>query len=498
MTSAAWNAQLLLLPERLAWHILLSLGALAAGILISFPLAIVCTRVRSLRGLLLAMAGAIQTVPSLALLALMVVLFGTIGLVPAMVALVLYSILPILRNTVTGIAGVDAAVLEAARGAGMTNRQILVKMQLPLAAPVIIAGIRTSAVWVVGIATLSTPVGQTSLGNYIFEGLQLRNNAAVAIGVFAAAALALGLDFLIRLLEVASERRSVLLGAAAGVALCTLAAAGTSPLMGRSANAIVGAKTFTEQYILADTLAQRLAAAGFRPRKAQGMGSNILFDALVNGNVDCYIDYSGTLWTNVMKRTDRVPREQMIDQIATYLREQHGIVCVGPLGFENTYCLAMRRARAQTLGLRSISDLAPRSGELTLGGDYEFFGRPEWTHVQQAYGLTFNRTVGLDSTLMYAAVQEGQVDVISAFSTDGRIDAFDLVILQDSRRSFPTYEALLLVSPAASARPGFVDALRPLVGSVSDAAMRRANRMVDVDGASPRAASATLAGPAAP
>ena len=162
--------QLALLPSRLGWHMLLTTVALAAGILISVPLAIFALRFRPLQGPLMALASIFQTVPSLAMLALLVVILSTIGFVPAIIALTLYSILPVLRNTVTGIAGVDPAVVEAARGVGMTDWQMLMKVQFPLAAPVIIAGIRTSAVWVVGIATLSTPVGQVSLGNYIFEG----------------------------------------------------------------------------------------------------------------------------------------------------------------------------------------------------------------------------------------------------------------------------------------------------------------------------------------
>jgi osmoprotectant transport system permease protein len=488
----AANAQFVLLPERLAWHIFLSLTALAIGIAISIPLALVCSRLPSLRGIVLGAAGVIQTVPSLALLALMVVLLGTIGLVPALIALTLYSILPILRNTVTGLANVDPAIVEAAQAMGMTQGQTLLKVQLPLAAPVIIAGIRTAAVWVVGIATLSTPVGQTSLGNYIFEGLQLRNNFAVAVGVAAAAALAIVLDLLIRFLELASQRHSFTMAASGLAAIGILAIAGTWPLFQRQSDLVIGAKTFTEQYILAEAVTQRLSAEGFHVRKVQGMGSSILFDSLANGNVACYVDYSGTLWTTALKRTDRVPRHQMIQELRASLKDRYGIVCVGPLGFENTYALAMRRDRAAALGIRTIADLAAHAGTMSLGGDYEFFGRTEWTNLRKDYGLTFAKTVGLDSTLMYRAVQDGQVDVICAFSTDGRIAAYDLLVLEDPRESFPPYDALLLVSRDAAAQPGFIDALQPLIRSMSNEGMRQANRKVDVDGADPHAAAVSL------
>ena len=167
--SDALREQLALLPEYLGRHLLLTLTALLIGIGLSFPLAILVTRVRSLRGPVLALASAIQTIPSLALLALMVPLLRAIGFLPAAIALILYSMLPIIRNTVTGIDEVDPNLIEAGRGLGMTPRQLLLKVQLPLAMPVIIAGIRTATVWVVGIATLSTPVGATSLGNFIFS-----------------------------------------------------------------------------------------------------------------------------------------------------------------------------------------------------------------------------------------------------------------------------------------------------------------------------------------
>lgn len=493
MTLQALQDQFGLLPERLAWHILLSLIALTVGIVVSIPLAAASSRIKALRGIVLTLAGVIQTVPSLALLALMVLLLATIGFLPAIIALSLYSILPILRNTVAGLEGVDPAAVEAARGVGMTDRQLLLKVQLPLAAPVIIAGIRTAAVWVIGIATLSTPVGQTSLGNYIFEGLQLRNNAAVAVGVVVAALLAITTDLLIRLLELASQQRSLRLALAGTAGIVLLVGGSIAPLVAPRGDTIVGAKTFTEQYVLAEAITQRLNTAGIKSRKAQGMGSGILFDALGNGSVDCYVDYSGTIWANVMKRTDRQPSDVVISEVTRFLKDKYGISCLGPLGFENTYALAMRRERAKELGISTVADLARVPGALTIGGDYEFFGRPEWKAVQSTYGLIPKKTIGLNSTLMYEAVKTSQVDVIAAFSTDGRIAAYDLVVLTDSQQALPPYDALLLLSKKAAGRPKVVQALSPLVKSISNDVMREANRDADVDGLSPAQAALRLA-----
>ena len=200
------SEQLALLPDRLTAHLQLTLLALLIGTAVSLPLGILVTRVRWLEQPALAIAGVIQTVPSLALLAMMVPVLAalelqSIGFLPAIIGLTLYGVLPVLRNTVTGIAGVDPALKEAARGVGMTASQQLRQVELPLAMPVIVAGIRTSTVWIVGIATLSTPVGATSLGNYIFAGLQTRNYTAVLVGCVAAALLALLLDGLVKALE---------------------------------------------------------------------------------------------------------------------------------------------------------------------------------------------------------------------------------------------------------------------------------------------------------
>src|SRR5215467_10645921 len=190
-----------LLPDYLAQHVLISLVALGLAILIGLPLAVAATRHRGLRLAALAAASLVQTIPGLALLALFYPLLlglsaltqSTIGIglpalgfLPSVMALTLYALLPVLRNAIAGLAGVDPAVIEAADAVGMTPAQRLVQVEAPLAAPVVMA-----AVWTIGAATLSTSVGQTSLGNYIFSGLQTENWIFVLFGCVIAALLAL-------------------------------------------------------------------------------------------------------------------------------------------------------------------------------------------------------------------------------------------------------------------------------------------------------------------
>lgn len=491
------SEQLASLPAYLAAHLRLSLMALLVGTAVSLPLGVLVTRVKWLEQPVVGVASVIQTIPSLALLAVMVPLLAaidlsSIGFLPAFIGLTLYSVLPILRNTVTGIAGVDGAVIEAARGVGMTPRQQLFRVELPLAMPVVVAGLRTATVWVVGMATLSTPIGAPSLGNYIFSGLQTRNYGAVLVGCVSAAALALTLDALVRAVEVGLRVRRRALVASAVITIAALYAwAGVSlagdALAGDRDRVVIGAKTFTEQYILAAVLAQRVEReTGARAEVMQSLGSTVAFDALKSGDIDAYVDYSGTIWATVMRRADVPDRARVLEEVEQWLQRTHGIVLVGTLGFENAYALAMREDRARALGIRTIADLTPHAQRMSVGGDYELFERAEWRSIRDTYGLTFATQRSMDPSLMYQAVARGDVDVIGAFSTDGRIAALDLRVLEDPRGAIPPYDALLLASERlAREQPEVIEALRGLAGAIDADAMRRMNLEVDEQGREP-------------
>lgn len=504
--------QLALLPGYLTAHLQLSLFALALGTAVSIPAGIAIHRRPRLEPALLGAASVIQTVPGLALLAVMVPLFAGLGAVlagsgievrgigflPALVALTLYALLPILRNTVTGLAGVDPAVREAARGVGMTPRQALWRVELPLALPVIVAGLRTATVWVVGTATLSTPIGAVSLGNYIFGGLATRNDDAILVGCLAAAGTALSLDQLIRLLEagVRENRRLWWSAGAAGLAALYLYAAiafaiGRSEANGREI--AIGTKNFTEQFVLAEIVGQHLEReVDATIRQVSSLGSTVAFDALVSGDIDVYADYTGTIWATIMKEpAPPERREDVLPRVTRFLAERHGITVTGALGFENTYALGMRAERARELGVRRISDLARVASDLEIGGDYEFFQRAEWRSLVSTYDLAFRAERSMDPTLMYDAVRAGEVDVISAYSTDGRIAAYDLVLLEDDRGVIPPYDVILLAGPVlARENPAAVAALRDLTGAIDADAMQRMNHAVDGEGRTPAAVAA--------
>ncbi|HEY5048200.1 MAG TPA: ABC transporter permease/substrate-binding protein [Rhizomicrobium sp.] len=490
--AAAWAD----LPEYLGWHVLLSLSAILLGVIISLPLAIFSARSAILRMPALAIAGIIQTIPGLALLALFYpVLLGlsaftqatfgfgfrALGFLPALAALTLYSMLPVLRNTITGLVGIDPAVMTAARAVGMTRGQQLRLVELPLAAPVILAGIRTAAVWVIGTATLSTPVGQTSLGNYIFTGLQTENWILVLFGCVAAAVLALVVDRLLALAEEGLVLRSRLRLVGSAVGLVAVICVSVFPLLGsaREHAIVVGTKSFEEQYILGALIGDRLAHAGFAIERRDGLGSQVIFDALAAGDVDVYVDYSGTIWSDDMKRTDLPSRADVLARMADWLKRKHGIAYVGPLGFENAYAFAMLRDRAAALHIGSVADLASYAPHMKIGGDFEIFSRPEWRSVERAYGLRFGTERQYQPDFLYRALIGGDVDVISAFSSDGRIAQYGLKLLGDPKGALPPYDAVLLVSPAHAHDRSLLAVLKPLIGAIDLATMQRANLMVD-------------------
>jgi len=510
MTSA-WQEQLAELPRYLAGHVQLTLLALAIGLIVSLPLGVLATRKPRLESAVLGTASVLQTIPGLALLALMVPLLGvlgatlkgwglpsppSIGFLPAVLALALYSVLPMLRNTVTGIRQVDLALVEAARGVGMSPREVLLQVEIPLALPTIVAGVRTATVWVVGTATLATPVGGTSLGNPIFAGLQTRNLSAVLIGSLAAAGLALALDGLVRTAEIGLVRRQRgrVIGAVVALAAIGITAlvVGTNPgsrgQEGTSREVVVGAKAFTEQYILSEILGRLVEGEpGYGVRPMPSLGSTVAFDGLATGDLDLYVDYSGTVWATIFgEDTTALDRSEVLAEVGRRLREEHGVHLLAALGFENTYCLAVRGTDAERGPWSKISDLVSAAPGLEIMGDFEFFERAEWQALEAAYGFDFAGERAMDSSLMYQALRTGEGDVISAYSTDGRIEAYGLTVLEDDRRVIPPYDAIVLASDAfVRDSPGLAERIRGLSGRIDAAAMRRMNAQVDLEGATP-------------
>jgi osmoprotectant transport system permease protein len=343
------------------------------------------------------------------------------------------------------------------------------------------AGIRTASVWTIGAATLSTTIGQPSLGDPIFAGLQTQNWSLVLAGCFASAGLALVADALLGLIERGLARRSVIQwgGGLVAVALGVGLALVSQIDLGEDERIVIGSKQFSESIILARLIGQQLEANGFAVEYRTGLGSAVLHGAVASSNVDISVDYTGTVWTNELKRDDNPGREAMFEEIVRWEAENTGTLVLGRLGFENAYAFAMRRDRADQLGVASLTELAPVAPNLVVGGDPEFFERPEWISVRDAYGMRFGETRNFSPTFMFNALKAREADVISAYSSDGRLSADTYVLLDDPKQALPSYDAILMVSPRLAQNEAAVAALQPLIGAIDVEVMRAANYSVD-------------------
>ncbi len=485
-----WREVLALTGEHLLLVAVSTLIAVAVGI----PVGLMLTRKARLKRPVLAVANVLQTVPSLALFGFIIPLkyVGGIGWRAAVVALVLYALLPVIRNTVTGVEGVERSVREAALAMGMTDRQILRQVELPLAAPVILAGVRVATVISVGVATIAAAIGAGGLGTLIFRGLRQYDNGLILAGAVPAALLALAADAGIGLIEsrlAARRRRSVKRNvvarrvALAGIALVILTGV-VFALWNRSAKAdvSVGSKDFTESVILAEIYAQGLEARGLKVERRYELGGNLAHDALVAGEVDVYPEYTGTSLMSILKRPPSTDARAVYETVKSEYAARFDVEVGPPLGFEDTFAVLVRSDDARRMNLKNISDLTSHASGMRAGFGQDFMSRPDgYEGFARAYGLQFNgRPREMDLSLSYRALAEGQVDVIAGNSTDGMIATLGLTQLEDDRHYFPPYEAVLLLRRDMLERlPHAREVLQRLAGSISTEEMRRLNYEVD-------------------
>ncbi len=446
---------------------------IAAGI--GLPLGIVMTRKPRLSGPILTFANAVQTIPSLALFGFLIPLpfIGGIGARTAIVALVLYSLLPIIRNTFTGISGVDPAIREAGRGMGMTDMQLLWTVEIPLALSVIFAGLRVATVLCVGIATIAAAVGAGGLGMFIFRGVSMVDSRLILAGAIPAAALALMADFGLGAIEKRFSKLLCLAMVAAGLWSCS-----------RADRVVVGSKNFTEQVILGEMLAQQIERKTQLPveRKLNLGGTLVCHEALTAGQIDAYVEYTGTGLTAILKEAPVKGSNLAYQAVKAAYKSRFGIEWTEPLGFNNTFAIIVRKSDAEQFRLKTISDAAPRTAGWVAGFGYEFIEREDgYPGLAKTYNLRFPSAPRvMDLGLTYKAVADHQLDLIAGNSTDGLIDALGLVVLEDDKNYFPPYDAVPLVRDAVVMKhPEVREALRALAGRVSEEQMRAMNYAVD-------------------
>ena len=489
------------LPElmlRTQEHLFLTGMATIIAVCIGIPLGIYTTRSKLIRSFVFGIVGIVQTIPSLAMLAFLLALTGRIGMLPAIIALTLYALLPIIQNMATGLEGVSAEIIEASDGMGMTPMQQMRMVKLPLALPVIMAGIKTAAVISVGIATLSAFIGAGGLGDFINRGLTLADTRLILLGAVPTALMALFVSFSFSSMEWGLDKKRrrynrFLAGTMgryvsfAPMALLLLLGLAL-PLLQEDAVegkvVHIGSKNFTEKLILAEIMAQRIeSATNIRvERKFNLGGTMICHEAMLSGEIDMYPEYTGTGLLAILKVTERPPDpEKVFRKVADNYIRLFKIKWFAPLGFNNTYAVAVKREAALKNGWRRISDLREDAEHLSAGFPAEFFERGDgYPGLKEAYGFGFGSAVGLDPALMYDAVKEGQVDLITAFSTDSRISSYGLEILDDDKGFFPPYHAApVVLQKTLDKYPEIEEAFLPLAGLIDEQAMQELNFKVD-------------------
>lgn len=466
-------------------HIQISLIALFFAILIAIPLGIYLTRKQKIAEGIIGITAVLQTIPSLALLGLLIPLFG-IGKIPAIIALVIYALLPILRNTYTGIKEVDPSLIEAARAMGMNKRKRLLKVELPLAMPVIMAGIRTAMVLIVGTATLAALIGAGGLGDIILLGIDRNNTALIVLGAIPAAILAILFDLLLRQFERISFKKSMLtIGVLAAAVVLILAV----PVLNNhnQKKIAIGGKLGSEPEILINMYKLLIEKnTDLKVELKPGLGkTSFVFNALKSGSIDVYPEFTGTAISEFLKETAvSTDRRQVYVQAKTGMRKKYQMEMLQPMIYNNTYALAVPKQLADKEQLKMISDLSRVQGKVKPGFTLEFADREDgYRGIQKLYGLKFNNVKTMEPKLRYTAIQTGDIDLVDAYSTDSELRQHNLTVLDDDKHLFPPYQgAPLLREDTIQNYPEVKKALNKLAGKVTDNQMREMNYQVNVNG----------------
>ena len=468
-------------------HLQLSLLTLLLAIFIAVPLAVYLRYHAKLADWVIQIAGIFQTIPSLALLGLFIPLMG-IGVLPALTALVIYAIFPILQNTLTGLQGIDPSLEEAGIAFGMTKWERLKKFEIPLAMPVIMSGIRTAAVLIIGTATLAALIGAGGLGSFILLGIDRNNASLILIGAISSALLAIGFNFLLKVMEKAKLRTIF----SAFALLTVLLGISYSPSLlaqKEKENLVIAGKLGPEPEILANMYKLLIEentemTATVKPNFGK---TSFLYEALKKGDIDIYPEFSGTVTESLLQPSPEVGHDpaNVYEVARDGIAKQDQLAFLKPMAYQNTYAIAVPKKIAQEYGLKTISDLKKVEGQLKAGFTLEFNDREDGNKgLQSVYGLNLN-VATMEPALRYQAIQSSDIQITDAYSTDAEIARYDLVVLEDDKQLFPPYQgAPLMKEELLKKHPELEAVLNKLAGKITESQMSQLNYQVGVEGKS--------------
>jgi osmoprotectant transport system permease protein len=469
--------------QALVQHIQLSLLSLLIAIVLAIPLAILLTKYKRIAESVLQITGIFQTIPSLALLGLLIPLIG-IGNPPAIVALVIYALFPILQNTYTGLTEIDPSLEEAAEAFGMTRKEKLFKFEIQLALPFIVSGIRTATVLIIGTATLAALIGAGGLGTFILLGIDRNNIYLILIGAISSAVLAVLFNYGIHLLEKASVKR-IVAGAFVLIALLGGSFAFTHQKAEEKQITIAG-KLGSEPDIIINMYKQLIEEnSDIKVNLKTNFGkTSFLFNALKSGEIDVYPEFTGTVLETFLKENNNTSNDpkEVYEYAKKGLKQQEDLLLLKPMKYQNTYAVAVKRSFAEENGLKTIADLKKVEGQLKAGFTLEFIDRKDgYPGLQNTYNLNFE-VKSMEPALRYQAINNGDVNLVDAYSTDSELKQYDLVTLEDNQQLFPPYQgAPLLKAETLEKYPELESILNKLAGKITEEEMSDMNYQVNVE-----------------
>jgi len=463
----------------LGQHLQLSLLTLLVAIFLTIPLAIYLHSHKKVANWVLQMAGIFQTIPSMALLGLFIPLMG-IGTLPALTALVIYAIFPILENTVTALNGIDPSLEEAGIAFGMTKWERLKKFELPLAMPVIVSGVRTATVMIIGTATLAALVGAGGLGSFILLGIDRRNASLILIGAISSAVLAILFNSLLKWMEKAKLRTVF---AAFAVLILGLGASYTPSLLPKQEkdHLVIAGKLGPEPEILMNMYKLLIEentdmTVTVKPNFGK---TDFLYQALKKGDIDIYPEFTGTITGTLLQPAPKVSN----DAEEVFEAARDGIILLNQMAYQNTYAIAVPKSIAKEYNLKTISDLKAVQDKLKAGFTLEFNDREDGNKgLQSLYGLNLN-VATMEPALRYQAIQSGDIQITDAYSTDAELARYDLQVLEDDKHLFPPYQgAPLLKAELLEKHPELEGILNKLAGKITESQMSQMNYQVGIEG----------------
>ena len=465
-------------------HIQISFIALIITLIIAIPLGIYLSYNKKLANIVIAINGVIQTIPSLAILALLIPLVG-IGRKPAIIALILYALLPILHNTYTGITGVDPMYMVTSRALGMNKFQQLTKVQLPLAMPVIMTGVRTAAVLIIGTATLASLVGAGGLGKLILLGLDRNNNYLILLGAIPAALLAVLFDFIFKQLEKLSLKK-ILIFLVLIIFACIFGSVNSFNTVKKD-KLIISGKLGSEPEILINMYKILIEEnSNLEVELKPGLGkTSFVFNALKNGDIDIYPEFSGTAVFTFLNETPvNNNADDVFAQAQKGMESKFKMIMLKPMIYNNTYAIAVSKKFADENNLKTISDLAKVKDKIKAGFTREFNDREDgYPGLKKLYNFEIPDIKEFEPKLRYVAVQSGDINLIDAYSTDAELAQYNMVVLKDDKHLFPPYQGSPMMREETLKKyPELKNILEKLSGKISDEEMSSMNYRVSVKG----------------